>query len=323
MQDLKCIETIEIAPTAPFDFDTTFHKPDHFPSTDNYWEPGVKWQTYFWENNHIGLKFVNSGTKYKPRIDTKIYSEVTLSKSFVESLRNEIIYRYNLDINLIDFYEKFRENDILKNPIKKFEGMRPGHAGSLYEYLIIGIVLQNTFVKRSVQMLQTLFEHYGELLHYDNKVLYAFWKPGSLEKITETELRNLKLGYRAKSIKRVDEAFRSAQINEVELRKNSTYIQEKEMLKLYGIGPATVWYVLFDVFHNWDSFHHISPWEQKIYSKLFFNVEPGNPVSIDKIMNYFESFIPYRQLAIHYIWEDLWWKRKNEQIAWLEKLIRL
>jgi hypothetical protein len=26
---------------------------------------------------------------------------------------------------------------------------------------------------------------------------------------------------------------------------------------------------------------------------------------------------------VHYIWEDLWWKRKNEHIEWLEKEIRL
>jgi hypothetical protein len=28
-------------------------------------------------------------------------------------------------------------------------------------------------------------------------------------------------------------------------------------------------------------------------------------------------------LAVHYIWEDLFWKRKYEEVDWLEKLIRL
>jgi hypothetical protein len=28
-------------------------------------------------------------------------------------------------------------------------------------------------------------------------------------------------------------------------------------------------------------------------------------------------------LAVHYIWEDIWWKRRNEHISWLEKLVRL
>ena len=44
--------------------------------------------------------------------------------------------------------------------------------------------------------------------------------------------------------------------------------QMAELLKLYGVGPATVWYLLFDVFHHWDFFNHVSPWEQKIYSKV-------------------------------------------------------
>jgi hypothetical protein len=34
------VETLTIIPTAPFGFDPTFHKPAHFPSGDNCWEPG-------------------------------------------------------------------------------------------------------------------------------------------------------------------------------------------------------------------------------------------------------------------------------------------
>jgi hypothetical protein len=37
-------------------------------------------------------------------------------------------------------------------------GMRPMHLGSLNEYLVIPIVLQNATVRRSAQMLRALFE---------------------------------------------------------------------------------------------------------------------------------------------------------------------
>ncbi|HEU0294594.1 MAG TPA: hypothetical protein VFR47_17775, partial [Anaerolineales bacterium] len=84
-----------------------------------------------------------------------------------------------------------------------------------------------------------------------------------------------------------------------------------------------VWYLLFDVFHHWDFFNHISPWEQKIYSKLFFDQDPEHPVEIRKILEHFERFGRYKQLAVHYVWEDLWWQRKNGQTPWLEKLIRI
>jgi len=31
----------------------------------------------------------------------------------------------------------------------------------------------------------------------------------------------------------------------------------------------------------------------------------------------------WKNLAIHYVWEDIWWQRRNERVPWLEKLIRL
>ena len=54
---LKKVATLEIIPTSPFNFDATFHKPDHFTSGDNYWEKGVRWQTLLWKNKTLGLKF--------------------------------------------------------------------------------------------------------------------------------------------------------------------------------------------------------------------------------------------------------------------------
>ena len=53
---LRKIAVLELAPTAPFQFDPTFHKPDHFTSGDNHWEPGVRWQTWRWAGECIGLK---------------------------------------------------------------------------------------------------------------------------------------------------------------------------------------------------------------------------------------------------------------------------
>jgi len=134
----------------------------------------------------------------------------------------------------------------------------------------------------------------------------------------------LKVGYRAKSIKRVTAAFVGGEINEFGLRSKSREEQREALLALYGIGPASVGYILGDVFHHLDEFDHISPWEQKIYSKLFFDTEPDEPVPVDRLMGLFnERFGGYRELAVHYLWEDLFWRRKHEGVEWLEKLIRL
>ena len=173
-------------------------------------------------------------------------------------------------------------------------------------------------------MMQALFESYGTLLSYDRKDLYCFWKPELINQATEQDLRNLKTGYRAKSIKRVTEAFVNNEIDEYELRASTLDEQRQTLLRLYGIGPASVGYILFDVFHQWDELDYISPWEQKIYSRLFFDKETANPVSIRELLDFFERhFHGYKMLAVHYIWEDLFWKSRYAQIPWLEKLIRL
>ena len=134
----------------------------------------------------------------------------------------------------------------------------------------------------------------------------------------------MKVGYRAKSIKRVTEAFVKRDIHEFELRNKSREEQREALLGLYGIGPSSVGYILCDVFHHLDELNHISPWEQKIYSKLFFDTDPDEPVPVDTLLELFnERFGGCRMLAVHYFWEDLFWRRKHEEVEWLEKLIRL
>ncbi len=327
MKEIKTLgarQEIEILPAAPFNFDATFHKPDHFPTADNSWESGIRWQTMRWQGNLLGLKFQNQGTLDRPKIALSVFSHETLGEDFLDSLVDEVIYRYNLRLDLAEFNRRFQGDACLEPILRRWYGMRPFNGNSLYEYLMIAIVLQNATVRRSVSMMQALFEHYGIPLAYDGKELYAYWEPKHLENVSEAELRGLKVGYRAKSIQRVTQAFIRGEIDELELREKPREEQRKTLLGLYGIGPASVGYLLSDVFHQLDEMEHISPWEQKIYSKLFFDRDPEDPALVEDLIAFFDAhFAGYRMLAVHYFWEDLWWRRKNEPVEWLERLIRL
>ena len=321
---LQVKHILELLPKAPFNFDTSMHKPDHFPSQDNEWESGIRWQTMLWDGKALGLKFENEGTIEQPKVSLSVWSEEALAPIFLNSLSKEINYRYNLPLDLTEFNNRFKDDIQLGPSINKWRGMRPSNYSSLYEFLIIAIVLQNASVRRSVYMMKSLFENYGTPVYYDSKELYCFWQPGSLSGVSEQELRGLKIGYRAKFIKGITEAFATGRIDENQLRKKTLEEQRQALLGLYGIGPASVGYILFDVFHHWGELNHISPWEQKIYSKLFFKKEPDEPVPVEKLLEFCDSrFGEYKMLAVHYIWEDIFWKRKYEEVVWLEKLVRL
>jgi 3-methyladenine DNA glycosylase/8-oxoguanine DNA glycosylase len=322
--ELTCCQSIELFPTAPFNFDATVHKPDHFPSADHEWQPGVRWQTMRWQGIPLGLKVTSLGTVDAPRLDLGVFSEFPLEPAFLEGLAVEIRYRYNLDMDLVHFNRRFQGHPQLGPVIERLRGMRPVNFNSLYEYLVIAIVLQNATVRRSVSMLQALFERYGSLITYDGRQFYSFWEPESLYAATEQELRVLKVGYRAKSLLRVTDAFVRNEIEECSLRHATREEQRQSLLALYGIGPASVGYLLWDVFHQVDEMTHISPWEQKIYSRLFFERPVDDPLPVNELIAYFdEDFAGFRALAVHYFWEDLFWRRKNEPIPWLEELIRL
>jgi len=140
---LKLQKTFKVKPTKPFAFDPTFHKPDHFTSGDNFWETGTRWQTWNWQGKCLGIKFSNKGTRENPLVEIKIYAKEKLPENFSTSLIEEIKYLYNFDLDLTDFYKTFSKNEILAPILKEWRGMRPGHPSSLYEYLIIGIILKN------------------------------------------------------------------------------------------------------------------------------------------------------------------------------------
>jgi 3-methyladenine DNA glycosylase/8-oxoguanine DNA glycosylase len=321
---LRACETIRLRPTAPFNFDATLHKPDHFPSADTAWEPGIRWQTMRWRGLPLGLKLEGRGTCDRPSIRLSVWSQRRLAPAFLRDLRKEITYRYGLRLDLAGFYDACSGDPQLGPIIRRWRGMRPACYSSLYEYLIIAIVLQNATVRRSVNMLQALLERCGTRLAYDGRQLYCMWEPAALAAATEGELRALKVGYRAKSFLRVTAAFAEGGMDEFALRRRARAEQRAALLGLYGIGPASVGYVLSDVFHHLDEFEHISPWEQKIYSVLFCGRDPDDPAPAGELLQLFEQrFGRYKMLAVHYVWEDLFWRRRHEPVEWLEKLIRL
>lgn len=307
-------------PKPPFHFDATLHKPSHFPSSDNEWAPGKYWITMCWQDEKLGLQLKNKGTVSKPKVEITIYSRKKLSGNFLRGLRPELEWRFNFNSDLSEFSRKFKNDKVLRPLLKKWKGMRPIAANSLYETLVIYIVLQNATVRRSVQMLENIFQRFGSKLEFGHWKLSCFWTPQEMARASEKELRDLKLGYRAKFLKRLSRQFVQGKIDEFSLRNQSNEEIKREVLKLYGIGPASVEYLLFEDFYRYDAFSIVPLWEQKILSRLLFKKKL---VPVKKILKYADRWGKYKKLAIHYIWEDIFWKRRHQKIPWLEKEIRL
>jgi 3-methyladenine DNA glycosylase/8-oxoguanine DNA glycosylase len=316
---LRCRATIELEPTAPFAFDATFHKPDHFPSNDTAWAAGVRWQTMRFEDHLFGLRIEDA----TPRVRVGVWADDQIPRSTLAAIGDELVWRANLRLDLTGFEQLARGDPELAPIARRWRGMRPMHLGSLYEYLVIAIALQNATVRRSVQMLRALFERYGTLLRFDRHELHGCWDPATLADATEQELRALKVGYRARSLLRVSQAIAAGEVDAASLRGATVDEQRAAVLSLHGVGPASAGYILIDVFHAFDELAHISPWEQRIYSRLLLGTSVEAPAPVEVLLDRIARWSPWRALALHYLWEDLFWRHRAEPIEWLAPLIRL
>ncbi|MDP1710736.1 MAG: hypothetical protein Q8L46_02250 [candidate division WWE3 bacterium] len=320
---LRYQKSFTLLPKPPFHFDGTFYKPSHFPNNLKLedWEPGEYWQALRVGKDLYGLKIENQGTTPNPKLKVALYSAKELTEEELETLKKEVDWRFELSVDLGEFNRLVQRDKRFYPVFKKWLGMRNTSEYTLYELLIIAIVLQNATVRRSQQMLDALIGRYGTQVEFDDKTLWAIWLPEELGKVSEQKLRDLKVGYRAKFIKKLSQDFTEGKIDEIQLRKLGKETVKKELTKLYGVGPETARNLLFETYHHFDTFDHIAPWQQKIYSRLFYGKKlvPAETIHRDIQRRYGK----YAMLAVHYIWEDIFWRRRNEKIVWLEKEIRL
>ena len=95
-----------------------------------------------------------------------------------------------------------------------------------------------------------------------------------------------------------------------------------ELMKLYGVGPATAQNVLIGYLRRYDVFDlKAKLWEQKILSKVMFN---RKAVASERIIEEFEKrYGKWKGLAYHYIFTEIFWRHREKKICWLEKEIRL
>lgn len=311
----------KLAPSSPFHFDGTFHKPSNFPAPFTVWEPGRYWQTIRIGGRLLGIKIENLGTLLRPSVQVVVFHNGGLDVRREKVLRDELIWRFQLDADLREFNRRMRVDTRFAPVFRRWRGMRASNPYTLYELMIVGILLQNATVRRTVQMTQALLESFGARVRFDGRDLFAMWKPADLASVPEKRLRDLKVGYRASMIKRLSADLASGVIDEHRLRGMDRARVRGELIKLYGVGPETARILLEAAFHDHGVINHIAPWQQKIYSRLFYNRRTVPASRMLRDLN--GRYGTWTSLAVHYVWEDLFWRRKREHIGWLESEIRL
>lgn len=314
----------EVLPaTAPFSFEGTMCKPSHFPAELEIYEAGNLWFSLRLDDDVYGIHLSSSSRALSGIVPVamRVFAAAGLSAETIRRIRDEMIFRFDLECDLSEFMQLAAVDPVLGPIENKWRGMRVSCAYSLYELICVTIVLQNAQVRRSVSMLHSLLATYGERIEFDGRELFAFWTPAQMTIPGEDELRGLKVGYRAKSFCRVARIFADDPDLETRVRRLPKQDASRDLQRIYGIGPASSGYLLFEFLHHYDALDYLSPWETKILGMLLFN---DIEAAAQDVLSYaYERWGDWRMLAAHYIFEDIFWRRQTESVPWLNELIRL
>lgn len=312
---LNKIYSTTIYPKTPYNFDYSVHNPSHYPTPLSHWESGKLWFSFRFKNKLLGVKFINKGSVNKSKVLIEIYYKSKLNNKYIEDLLGELNYKFEFNKDYLEFYNKFKKDKLVGQILQRFKGMRNFCVENLYEYLMIAILLQNTNIKRTVQMTNAMLKKYGDLIEFDNIKLYSIWKPQQIIKVPESELRGLKVGYRAKNFLRATEDY--LQIDELSMRKLDNLELRNKLMQIYGVGQVSVDYIMIGVYHR-SILSTIPPWEAKIYSKLL-GLKTTNPKKIMALLD--KHYGKYKSLVIGHLFIDIAWKHKYEKVDWMEKLL--
>lgn len=306
MMKLRKITTLELETDRPFNFRFTIWKPSHFTSSLEIFDEKRNscYRTMLLGKRLLGLRFTELDSV---GIKAEVYSNSSLNKAEEEDLTRRLRGSYGLDEDLNDFYKIAKKDRLLRPTLRAMKGMRNSCFHTLFEILTISLVLQNTNVKRSQNMLRALLENYGKKVEFERKQMYVFFPPERIEEISEEELREkCRLGYRARYLKTIADAFLDLNI-ESKIRTLNYEEAKEELKKIKGIGEYSASIALVE-YLRFPQFMTLDLWSKKIFSKLFFGHERADYDRIQK--EALKRWNGYKGLGALYIMENLYYKGK-------------
>jgi len=257
---------------APYSFELTVHSPVgwHWNNPLEVYEGGRIWTALRLSSGKpLGLRLESLGSVEKPKVLAKFFSRRKLTNQ-EENEALELVERgAGLKENIMDFYEAFKSDSVLKGAIRNLYGMRRGMTLSthIFNSATLAVTLQNAPLNRTHQMLQLLITNYGEKLTFDHKATYTWPSPKSIMNAGEKTLtERCRLGYRTKSLKSIAEAVANGACPTIEELLQMPFERAKaELVRLRGIGEYSAEIIL----PHGEAFP-IDSWSAQIFHKLFF-----------------------------------------------------
>ena len=205
-------------------------------------------------------------------INLKEEENYIIVESSKEENLKEIIFDY-FDLNRD--YERI-EKDILKcdkkleDALKFSRGLKMIHQDP-FETLIAYIISQNNRVPSIANALNLISLNYGEKVIFKNKEYYLFPSVEKLKKLSITDFRNCKVGFRDKYLYEIMREIENNHLNLESIYNMNSKDSLKHLIGFKGIGNKVASCILLFAYQKFDVYP-IDTWVKK-FMKEDYNIE--------------------------------------------------
>lgn len=166
--------------------------------------------------------------------------------------------------------EILRRDDTMKEAIEANTGIRIVKQEP-WETLISFIISQNKQIPHIKKIVETLSSKYGDYIcNYNGKEIFAFPTVDQLSKVSEEELRECKVGFRAPYIMDACNKVKDGTIDFNKLRYLPTKEASEVLMKIKGVGEKVADCVLLFSLGKIDVFP-TDVWIKRVVESKYFN----------------------------------------------------
>ena len=159
-------------------------------------------------------------------------------------------------------------NSVMEDAVRFGYGIRLLRQ-DFFETLISFIISQRSSIPKIKSCVENLCRMCGEKITFENKTYYAFPAAEKIAALSEDELRQTGVGYRAPYILRAARTFKDGLIDTDKLSSLNTEDARRELLKLYGVGDKVCDCVLLFSLAKYDLFP-ADVWIKRVMAEDFY-----------------------------------------------------
>jgi 3-methyladenine DNA glycosylase/8-oxoguanine DNA glycosylase len=286
---VSLVAQLALHPRPPADFRLTLWKPSHFPTRLEIHAALVSWRTFVVDGLPCGVRMVPTADGWQ----ATVFAADAWSERHTHILTHRLTTGYGLGDDLTRFHARFEEDPVLASSLRALRGMRSSCPESTFELLILAVLLQNTTMRRSRDMLDAILNLAGGQLLFDGVCLSHFCTPQALLALGQGPLRELaRVGYRDKTLLAIAEFFAN---RPDDASPDSPEALLNELCGIRGVGPYTAGVAAASAFRD-SRAYGLDVWNRRILARALGAEEEVSPPDLRRMIQ--DRFAPFEGLAV-------------------------